>query len=91
MSKRKQAVAHLSEHTRRILARAAAFDARIRALIVDRPFTDYHRVLVSLVETSVGKIPAFAENALIKMASRFLPKSTLEYPMWVYGVTSLVE
>lgn len=73
-----------------LAARGAAFDSRIKALIVDPPFTDYHRVLVSLVKTSVGKIPAFAENILMKMAARFLPKSTLEYQMWAYGVTSLI-
>ncbi len=71
--------------------RAAAFDRRIKALIADAPITDYHRALISLVETSVGHIPAFAENILVKMASRFLPKSTLEYQMWAYGVASLVE
>lgn len=71
--------------------RAAAFDKRIKALIADSPITDYHRVLISLVETAVGRIPTFAENVLVRMASRFLPESVLEYQMWAYGVKSLSE
>ena len=74
-----------------LVARAAIFDKRIKALIPDSPLTNIHRMLTSVLPNFVFILPDKPMDFVKKYLMSYSDRATLDLLLWEGGVSNFRE
>lgn len=68
-----------------LVARAAIFDKRIKALIPNSPLTNIHKMLISVFPSFIFKLPEWVLNIIKKYFMSYSDRATLDLLLWEGG------
>lgn len=68
-----------------LVARAAAFDKRIKALIPNSPLTNIHKMLISVLPSFIFKLPNWLLIFIKKYLMSYSDRATLDLLLWEGG------
>ena len=74
-----------------LVARAAIFDKRIKALIPNSPLTNIHKMLISVFPNFIFKLPDWLLNFIKKYLMSYSDRATLDLLLWEGGSKTFKE
>ncbi len=74
-----------------LVARAAIFDKRIKALIPNSPLTNIHKMLISVFPNFIFQLPDWLINFIKKYLMSYSDKATLDLLLWEGGTKTFKD
>jgi dipeptidyl aminopeptidase/acylaminoacyl peptidase len=74
-----------------LVASAAIFDNRIKAIIPTSPLTNIHKMLISVLPSYIFKLPDWLLNFFKKYVMSYSDRATLDLLLWEGGTLRLLK